>query len=156
MAAVEEQEQQQQQQNQKQEQDQKQNQKQESEQHFYVYLLQASSGRATYVGATTNLERRLRQHNKEIVGGATATGMRVLRGETWARVCHISGFPTWNAALQFEWRFKQITRRLPPGGSSVERRKRALELLLALDRPTTKAVSYSEWPNGIGPIVTWM
>jgi predicted GIY-YIG superfamily endonuclease len=130
-------------------------QKQESEQHFYVYLLQASSGRATYVGATTNLERRLRQHNKEIVGGATATGMRVSRGETWARVCHISGFPTWNAALQFEWRFKQITRRLPPGGSSVERRKRALETLLALDRPTTKAVAYSEWPNGIGPIVTW-
>jgi structure-specific endonuclease subunit SLX1 len=130
-------------------------QKQESEQHFYVYLLQASSGRATYVGATTNLERRLRQHNKEIVGGATATGMRVLRGETWARVCHISGFPTWNAALQFEWRFKQITRRLPPGGSSVDRRKRALETLLALDRPTTKAIAYSEWPNGIGPIVTW-
>ena len=62
MAAVEEQQQQQQ------------NQKQESEQHFYVYLLQASSGRATYVGATTNLDRRLRQHNKEIVGGATATG----------------------------------------------------------------------------------
>lgn len=129
---------------------------QESEQHFYVYLLQASSGSATYVGATTNLERRLRQHNKEIVGGATATGMRVSRGETWARVCHISGFPTWNAALQFEWRFKQITRRLPPGGSSVERRKRALEILLALDRPTTKAVAYSEWPNRIGPIVTWM
>lgn len=128
---------------------------QQEQQNFYVYLLEASSGRATYVGATTNLDRRLRQHNKEIAGGATATGMRVSRGETWTRICHVSGFPTWNAALQFEWRFKQITRRLPPGGSSVERRKRALEILLALDRPTTKAVAYSEWPNGTGPVVTW-
>jgi structure-specific endonuclease subunit SLX1 len=127
----------------------------ENEQQFYVYLLESSSRRATYVGATTNLDRRLRQHNKEITGGATATGMRVSRGETWSRICHVSGFPTWNAALQFEWRFKQITRRLPPGGSSVERRKRALEILLALDRPTTKAMAYAEWPNGTGPVVKW-
>ena len=33
--------------------------------------------------------------------------------------------------------------------------KRALEILLVLDRPTTKAVAYSEWPNGTGPVVTW-
>ena len=128
---------------------------QQQQQQFYVYLLESSSGRATYVGATTNLDRRLRQHNKEISGGASVTGMRVSRGETWSRVCHVSGFPTWNAALQFEWRFKQITRRLPPGGSSVERRKRALEILLALDRPTTKAIAYTEWPNGMGPVVKY-
>ena len=130
-------------------------QQQQQQQQFYVYLLESSSRRATYVGATTNLDRRLRQHNKEISGGATVTGMRVSRGETWSRVCHVSGFPTWNAALQFEWRFKQITRRLPPGGSSVERRKRALEILLVLDRPTTKAMAYAEWPNGTGPVVKW-
>jgi structure-specific endonuclease subunit SLX1 len=133
---------------------------QPQQQHFYVYLLESSGKRAaTYVGATTDVNRRLRQHNKELAGGAVATGTRVARGETWSRVCYIEGFPTWNAALQFEWRFKQITRRIHTDGSkpfnSVDRRKRALEILLALDRPTTKAVAYAEWPNGTGPVVVW-
>ena len=133
---------------------------QPQQQHFYVYLLESSGKRAaTYVGATTDVNRRLRQHNKELAGGAVATGTRVARGETWSRVCYIEGFPTWNAALQFEWRFKQITRRIhttvPNKMSSVDRRKHALEILLALDRPTTKAVAYAEWPNGTGPVVVW-
>lgn len=133
-------------------------------QNYYVYLLASSKSNATYVGATTDLDRRLRQHNKELAGGATATGIRVSRGETWRRICHIAGFPTWNAALQFEWRFKQLTRRIPVdvaramlGGSGIiARRRHALTMLLALERPTTKAMAYAEWPNGIGPVVTWL
>ena len=38
----------------------------------YVYLLVSTKGN-TYVGATVDLNRRLRQHNKEIKGGAHAT-----------------------------------------------------------------------------------
>ena len=132
---------------------------QQQQQQFYVYLLESSCKHATYVGATTDPDRRLRQHNKELAGGAVATGTRVARGEHWTRVCHIAGFPTWNAALQFEWRFKQITRRIPANVaktmSSVDRRKHALVILMAMDRPTTKAVAYAEWPNGTGPIVIW-
>ena len=64
----------------------------------YVYLL-LSSDNATYVGATVDLDRRLRQHNKEIKGGAFATGSKVEKGETWIRVCHVEGFPDWSAAL---------------------------------------------------------
>lgn len=129
---------------------------------YYVYLLASSKSNMTYVGATTDLDRRLRQHNKELVGGATVTGIRVSRGETWRRICHIAGFPTWNAALQFEWRFKQLTRRIPVdvamalGGGSIARRRHALERLISLERPTTKAMAYADWPNGIGPIVTWL
>ena len=146
------------------------------DQKYYVYLLASSKSNATYVGATTDLDRRLRQHNKELAGGASATGIRVSRGETWRRICHIAGFPTWNAALQFEWRFKQLTRRIPAdaaaaaaaaaggagamallGGSGIiARRRHALTMLLALDRPTTKATAYADWPNGIGPVVTWL
>ncbi len=77
----------------------------------YVYLLVSSKGN-TYVGATVDLERRLRQHNKEIKGGAHATGIKVAQGETWTRAAHVSGFPDWQATLQFEWRWKQISRKL--------------------------------------------
>ena len=110
----------------------------------FVYLLVSTSG-ATYVGATVDLDRRLRQHNKEIKGGAYATGAKVGKGETWIRACHVSGFPDWSAALQFEWRWKQLSRKLPAGMNPLERRMRALKQLLALERPTTKAVAYTEW-----------
>jgi structure-specific endonuclease subunit SLX1 len=108
----------------------------------YVYLLVATNG-ATYVGATVDVDRRLRQHNREIKGGACATGAKVARGETWTRHCYVRGFPDWQAALQFEWRWKQISRRLT--GSPVDRRFEALQLLLGLDRPTSAAVPYAEY-----------
>ena len=112
----------------------------------YVYLL-VSSDNATYVGATVDLNRRLRQHNKEITGGAHATSSKVLKGETWTRACHVAGFPTWQAALQFEWRWKQISRKLSANMFPLERRMTALKQLLALERPTSKAIAYSEWPS---------
>ena len=112
---------------------------------FFVYLL-VSSDDATYVGATVDVNRRLRQHNKEIKGGAHATAAKVNKGETWVRACHVSGFPDWSAALQFEWRWKQLSRKLPNQMFPLERRMKALKQLLALERPTTKAVAYTEWP----------
>lgn len=112
----------------------------------YVYLL-LSSDNATYVGATVDLERRLRQHNKEIKGGAHATGSKVEKGENWVRACHVSGFPDWSSALQFEWRWKQISRKLPQKMYPLERRMIALKQLLALERPTSKAMAYTEWSS---------
>ena len=111
---------------------------------FFVYLL-LSSDSCTYVGATVDLDRRLRQHNKEIKGGAFITGSKVLKGETWIRACHVEGFPDWQAALQFEWRWKQLTRKLTVKSSPLERRIIALKQLINLERPTTKAKAYSEW-----------
>jgi structure-specific endonuclease subunit SLX1 len=120
----------------------------------YVYLLLATPLRqATYVGATVELDRRLRQHNKEIKGGAVATGIRVAKGDTWIRAAHVSGFPDWQAALQFEWRWKQLTRKLPAKMKPLERRMNALNQLLALERPTTKAKPYSEWESM--PEIIW-
>lgn len=147
----------------------------------YVYLLVSTKG-ATYVGATVDLNRRLRQHNKEIKGGAHATSAKVAKGETWRRHCYVSGFPNWSAALQFEWRWKQITRKQrkehkeptvpcnppfsnnhplsnnhhkepcnPPFSNNrrtpLDGRMAALDTLLSLDRSTTKAIPYAEWPT---------
>jgi structure-specific endonuclease subunit SLX1 len=107
-------------------------------------MLVATNG-STYVGATVDLNRRLRQHNKEIKGGAHATSSKVAKGEQWVRAAHVSGFPSWQAALQFEWRWKQITRKLPGKMYPLKRRLLALKQLLELDRPTSKAIPYSEW-----------
>ena len=113
---------------------------------FFVYLL-LSSDNATYVGATVDIDRRLRQHNKEIKGGAFATGSKVEKGETWIRVCHVEGFPDWSAALQFEWRWKQITRKISISVNPLHRRIVALKQFLSLERPTSKAIKFSEWPE---------
>lgn len=125
---------------------------------FYVYLLECSSG-ATYVGATVDLERRLRQHNKEIKGGAKATGAKIAKGESWHRVCYVENFPDWKSALQFEWAWKFHTRQMRKKENKnekkkpVDRRKEALTYLLSLEKATSKAVPYNEWEKQ--PNVVW-
>jgi structure-specific endonuclease subunit SLX1 len=118
---------------------------------MFVYLLESTSG-ATYVGATIDVERRLRQHNKEIKGGAHATSAKVAKGETWSRICYIEGFPDWQAALQFEWRWKQLSRKLP-SMKPLKKRMMALKQLLELERPTQKAKAYTEWVAP--PAIRW-
>jgi structure-specific endonuclease subunit SLX1 len=112
----------------------------------YVYLLVSTSGN-TYVGATVDLNRRLRQHNKEIKGGAHATSIKVAQGEVWTRAAHISGFPDWQATLQFEWRWKHLSRKYPVKMNPLERRMMALKDLLSLKQSTSKALPYTEWPS---------
>jgi len=109
---------------------------------MYVYLLYCDN--STYVGATVDLDRRLRQHNKEIKGGAKATGKKVVKGNTWRRICHISGFPDWQSTLQFEWRWKQITRTLERD-EPISRRMKALKKLIGLEQSTSKAKPFKEW-----------
>jgi structure-specific endonuclease subunit SLX1 len=115
---------------------------------YYVYLLE-STDHSTYVGATVDLDHRLRQHNKEIKGGAVATSRKVSQGQSWKRRCHVTGFPSWQAALQFEWAWKFQSRKLSPKLKPMDRRKRALDNLLQLERPTSKAIPYSEWDEPI-------
>ena len=111
---------------------------------YYVYLLSSTDG-STYVGATVDLDHRLRQHNKEIKGGAHATTSKVNKGQTWTRDAHVSGFPTWQSALQFEWRWKQLSRKLSHNLFPLERRILALKNLLSLEQSTSNAVPFSMW-----------
>ena len=119
----------------------------------YVYLLLSTSN-ATYVGATVDLDRRLRQHNKEIKGGAHATSAKVLKGETWIRACHVSGFPDWPAALQFEWRWKQLGRtQCKSVRHPLQRRLQSLKTLLSFEKPTTTAIPYDAYPEPLS--ISW-
>ena len=113
---------------------------------MFVYLLVCSDN-STYIGATVNLERRLRQHNKEITGGATRTGSKVNKGMNWSRVCYISQFPDWQATLQFEWRWKHISRQYSSKMFPLDRRMEALVQLLALEQSTSKAIPFKEWKS---------
>ena len=112
---------------------------------MFVYILLCDDG-STYVGATVNLERRIRQHNKELVGGAVATSNKVVKGLMWNMVCYVSGFPDWIATLQFEWRLKQLTRKINDKSlTPIERRYKALDTLLSMEKSTSKAIPFSEW-----------
>lgn len=114
---------------------------------FYVYFIESTNG-STYIGATVDLDKRIRQHNKELKGGATATSIKVNQGEVWSYVCYVENFPSWNEALKFEWRWKQISRQLQrsnPTQKPLEKRLEALKKLLELDKPTSKAELYSSW-----------
>ena len=90
---------------------------------WYVYCLVSADQKATYVGATVDPDRRLRQHNQELVGGARATK----RKEGWTFFCYCGPFEKIKA-LQFEWRWKFLARKLT--GTPLERRKKALDQLL--------------------------
>jgi predicted GIY-YIG superfamily endonuclease len=121
----------------------------------YCYFIYTDDGH-TYIGATTDLQRRLRQHNREIVGGARATGIQVNKGHIWKIGCYISGIPEWRSALEIEWRWKQLSRtKFKNIRNSIERRLHALKVLLSLEKPTEKSIPYEAYPDGL-PFITWV
>ena len=62
-----------------------------SESNYNVYVLKNTSNNRTYVGITNNIDRRLRQHNCIIKGGAKYT--RNFKGDgEWIYHLYISGF----------------------------------------------------------------
>jgi predicted GIY-YIG superfamily endonuclease len=77
---------------------------------YYCYIV-ANNNDRTYNGYTVNLERRLKQHNGVIKGGAKATRGRgpwefvlVLTSDCWDSI---------SVAMQHEWSIKYPTRRRP-------------------------------------------
>jgi predicted GIY-YIG superfamily endonuclease len=100
--------------------------------HWFVYLLISLDGRRTYIGATSNFDRRLMQHNGEKKGGAKSTA-----GVAWRKAVLISGFHDKIEALQFEWRWKHLTEKYKKekeasGNTPMERRIEALHRLFVL------------------------
>lgn len=88
---------------------------------WYCYLLACDN--KTYVGATIDPDRRLRQHNGEISGGAKAT-----RGHVWERKALVGPFEDNHKALSFEWHWKRNSKKYK--GTPLERRMKALESMV--------------------------
>jgi putative endonuclease len=70
---------------------------------YVCYLLKSQTSNRTYIGVTTNLKKRLRQHNGEICGGAKYTKSN----RPWIPILCVSGFYTKNQTLSFEYRVKK-------------------------------------------------
>ena len=106
-------------------------------------LLREDSG-ATYIGATIDMSHRIRQHNCEIKGGAKYTSAAVKCGHTWTLVCTVGRFPDMQAALQFEWMWKHVTKKHLKHPPVVRRIKAVMDLVNA-DKSTSKSRPYSDF-----------
>jgi len=89
-------------------------------------------GAHTYVGCTNNFQRRIRQHNAEIKGGAVITTRACLRGARWVPILFARGFVDNHEALSFEWWWKRESRKIR--GEAREKRLQALNVLLRRPR----------------------
>ena len=76
-----------------------------SDNSWFVYLVRCLDG-SFYAGVTTDLERRVRQHNGEIVGGANYTRARRPVALAWYEVCEDR-----SAAQQREYSVRRLSRR---------------------------------------------
>ena len=70
---------------------------------WFAYVLWSDSTGRTYVGVTTDLARRLRQHNGELVGGASATR----RGRPWLAAVVDGPLPDRGSAQRREYVIKR-------------------------------------------------
>jgi len=76
---------------------------------YFVYIIKGINDynkTKFYIGFTNNLYRRIKQHNREIKGGAKAT-----YGYKWEYCVIITNFKNNIEGLQIEWRVKHSTKK---------------------------------------------
>ena len=117
---------------------------------WFVYCLVHASGVAPYVGSTFDLDRRLRQHNTELVGGARRTTAHVRKtGVPWTRALHVRNFIDRRSCLSFEKAVQRACRGLSGGTwrtKPVERCVAAIEAVLARPAPSRIAIPFAAYP----------
>ncbi|KAB1186966.1 MULTISPECIES: GIY-YIG nuclease family protein [Haloferax] len=69
----------------------------------FVYVLQCSDD-SLYTGYTTDVERRVAEHN-------AGDGAKYTRGRTPVELVHVEEFDSKSAAMSREYEIKQLTRR---------------------------------------------
>lgn len=72
---------------------------------WFLYLVRTRSGNI-YTGISTDPERRLRQHNGDLSGGAKS-----LRGQRPIQLLYQQPYPCRSSASKAEYQFKQLSKR---------------------------------------------
>lgn len=72
---------------------------------WYAYLLRSQSASRTYVGVSTDPERRLRQHNGELIRGARSTRA----GRPWEIAAMRGPFADRSEAQRHEAAWKRLS-----------------------------------------------
>lgn len=100
---------------------------------YIIYLLYNTNNNCTYIGITVNKERRLRQHNGELVGGAKYTKLQKKEGEWkfygWLKLIEQSELLIVNRAMSLEKKIK-IRSKKSKAKSPLEKRLDAINTIL--------------------------
>ena len=97
------------------------------ETNWMLYLLENTENKKTYLGVTVNIERRIRQHNGELVGGAKYTSSNKGNG-LWVLKALAKDL-TKSQALSYE-RIIKNKRRQGKGKTPLERRLYLMNLVI--------------------------
>lgn len=112
-----------------------------SDKKWYFYLIYNNN--YTYAGVSPEPERRLRQHNGEICGGAKYT---TSKGPGWKHLCIINGFQNKIQSMQFEWAVKHVP---PRNAGGIKNRIQKLFSILNKDKWTSKSPNANTVPLNI-------
>ena len=98
-----------------------------SENNYLVYLLKNTTNNCTYIGCTNNSQRRIRQHNGDLVGGAKYTKINKKDGK-WFYYGQILKLEK-KQALSIEKKI-QIRSRKTKGSTPLNKRLNCINKLL--------------------------
>ena len=110
------------------------------EKSYFCYMLKSEVANRIYIGYTINFNRRIRQHNGLICGGAKRTRAH----RPWIPFCLISGFTDSKTAKSFEYWLQHQKNRKKKGQ-------------LAEDFYVDRLINVYNNPNKVWPnlVVTW-
>ena len=92
-----------------------------------LYLLENSDNKRTYLGVTVDINRRMRQHNGELVGGAKYTTANMGEG-LWLLKTIVNNL-TKSEALSFERTIKN-KRKYGKGSTPLDKRNYLIDLVI--------------------------
>ena len=106
------------------------------------YILKSQDHNKSYIGYTVDFNRRLRQHNGHLVGGAKKTK----KWRPWVPVCVINGFENESQGLRFEARMHYHERKLPKNTHVVDYIMKGLNYIINNGDGAVERDDKRPWP----------